>query len=169
MAKRHNSGFYCLIAKGLAAVLLLGTAAAHANPRYNNSLKLLSSGLENHIRIESPAKNGSAMSAGNSLHLSILGDENGGLGTAWRDAPMFATFAAPGIVSQSGLHNKMVLSISGNGNLFSAVQSGRSNQLAGAITGFGNAAAISQTGIGNTASFTQNGTGNALAISQSSW
>jgi hypothetical protein len=169
MANRHISGFHRLAAKGLAAFILVGATSAHANPEFSNDLQLVNSGIENNILIETPVLSGSSDSFGNSLQLRILGDHNGGLGDLWDNPIMFSGFGRPGIVSQTGLDNEIVLDIDGNSNLFSALQAGQGNFLSGEITGFGNTAAVAQAGYGNRASFTQNGTGNALAISQTSW
>lgn len=69
MAGTQGNSFFCLIAGTIAA--FCAATVAQADFDYGNSLQLSDSGLGNHLRIETPARHGSASASGNYLHLNI--------------------------------------------------------------------------------------------------
>lgn len=149
----------------LAAVTQVAFAtAALANPSFDNALDLNDGGLNNILEIMQPAT-----TSGNSLFISIEGENNGGLGLEWDTPELFSDFLSPGRIVQNGTQNSARLEVFGNSNLFSVLQTGSHNVVSGYISGSNNAAAVMQAGVGNVAQFRQVGTGNTLAISQQSW
>ena len=151
------------IALAAVAHVALGTAAL-ANPSFDNTLALNDGGSGNVLEIMQPAT-----MSGNSVSITIEGENNGGLGGEWRTPELFSGFLEPGNIEQTGNGNVARLEVFGTSNLFSALQTGSQNSVSGFISGSNNATAVMQVGVGNVAQFRQVGTGNTLAISQSSW
>ena len=152
------------MAVGLAALGLIGRLAAAAN--YENTIEITGAFEQNTLVIEQSSGGGHIARVDLQANLTETR-----LYEAWHDVDRLGSVEGltPGRISQSGFLQALTLEISGQSNLFAAVQSGEGNTITGSIKGQLNQAAIIQTGYRNTASFMQVGQQNSIVIRQGMW
>lgn len=111
---------------------------------------------------------------GNQMSVSVTGNSNNASGALSGNAGI-AFAAANGVTGlpmsagslwQHKSNNQMTMTVTGDDNLFAALQRGKGNALTGTVIGSNNQAAVAQNGNNNTANFVQNGSYNNLGIIQ---
>ena len=104
---------------------------------------------------------------GHSLTIALIGPGGGIADVIDHDIASWFGTLEPGTITQVGTAQRALVSISGQGNMFSIAQSGGFNVVRGDISGTSNFSAIQQSGNANRAAFSQAGQGNRLSVYQS--